>query len=631
MDAIINPAPGLNAGCNPALSITFFKNNKNPTGVKRDTDWQSICNWLKECATVVVSDRDSLCLIKLAVFQNNYRNDQNLQWVYGIEGDYDAGMLPVMQAVEILGFTGIESFVYTTTRHTDERPRFRILCPLSKPIGAQDRSKYVANLNGVLSGVLASESFSLSQSFYVGSVAGNQLMQCYHVAGWPIDLMPDLPSIGGEKAEISQRVNSGRLAPNYNIALEALMSRHPADGERDWWLKFSGAFFTATRGLTSDEQRLNDWQAWNLPYGEKNDAVKNLATWRDFERNGTSGDFLTLADMSDNANAKGWAYFGEMKIQSNKVRGFQFTRWDQLETTKQQWIIEGIIPEGLCQLFGASGSGKSFVAISMGMSIAAGIPWFGHNTRAGDVIYICGEGKAGIKKRLKAWEARYGQNISPIPFYVSSERVNFPDPASIAQVKRAIETLNIKPGFIIIDTFSRNFVGNENDTQDMAGFIRAIDDLKDHYGASVAIIHHTGHGDKERGRGSSVAKGAMDAEFLIEKSGEQITFQCRKMKDSQEPVDKKFELANTIQLVNGFPESEAVLVSAGFPALHERTVKTISLLQSQKDELSKDDLFDLLVKKGILNGKPDTQQRYFRGILADFQNNNLDPQWVRSL
>lgn len=623
---------------NTAIGITLFEGAKNEIGKSYNTTWSGIRDWLNQQSAVVAHAKDFLPLIKLAIFENDHRSNENLRQVYGIEADYDGELLQISQAVEILHRAGIESLIYTSPSHTDARPRFRVLCPLSKSCAPQERNIHMARLNGVFGGVLAAESFTLSQSYYFGSVTSGNPMQCYHVPGAPIDKMPDLPSIGKRETEISrrvngQRVNGGMKAPNYNIALEALQGC-PVDCDRDDWLLISGAFYTATEGLESEAKRLADWQAWNSSYKTDNPS-KNLRDWKDFKNNSTSGDFSTLVDMSNSANAKGWALFGSVEYavpEKHERNKFYFTRWDQLETTEQAWIIEGVIPEGLSLLFGASGVGKSFVAISIGMSLAAGVPWLGHVIRiAGDVIYICGEGKANIKKRMMAWNAHYGRGISAIPFYVSSERVYFPEATSIAQVKRAIEALGIKPKLIIIDTFSRNFVGNENETQDMTGFVRAIDDLKDRYGASVLIIHHTGHGEKDRARGSGALKGAMDAEYLIDKTKTgQIVFRCTKMKDAEEPRDKTFELAPVVMLTDGFPQTGVVLASAASSPIHlsPQLTKAVNALQTIKNELSEDDLLHLFIKEGVINAKPENHRRIFRKILSDFQKKSLHPQWV---
>jgi len=63
-----------------------------------------------------------------------------------------------------------------------------------------------------------------------------------------------------------------------------------------------------------------------------------------------------------------------------------------------------------------------------------------------------------------------------------------------------------------------------------------VDKIKDEYGCTVLVAHHTGHGAKDRGRGSSAWLGALDAEFQVSKVGENDTHvKFTKMKDAPEP------------------------------------------------------------------------------------------------
>ena len=41
-----------------------------------------------------------------------------------------------------------------------------------------------------------------------------------------------------------------------------------------------------------------------------------------------------------------------------------------------EWLVKGVLPKAdVAVMFGASGSGKSFVGMDMGAAIARGIPW----------------------------------------------------------------------------------------------------------------------------------------------------------------------------------------------------------------------------------------------------------------
>src|SRR5690606_4199267 len=124
-----------------------------------------------------------------------------LETIYGIEGDYDAGTVQPAEAAKQLERAGIQALIYTTPSHRPDASRWRVLCPLSRPIPAIERHALVARLNGALGGILARESFTASQAFYVGAVQGGEPVRCWGVAGGTIDLVqgiaPAGPPLGG--------------------------------------------------------------------------------------------------------------------------------------------------------------------------------------------------------------------------------------------------------------------------------------------------------------------------------------------------------------------------------------------------------------------------------------------------
>src|SRR5262245_19107112 len=73
------------------------------------------------------------------------------------------------------------------------------------------------------------------------------------------------------------------------------------------------------------------------------------------------------------------------------------------------WLVDGIIPNGaMVAEYGQPETKKSFVAIDIALSVATGLPWLGHETERGYVVYISAEGGAGIGKRARVWLAYYG-------------------------------------------------------------------------------------------------------------------------------------------------------------------------------------------------------------------------------
>ena len=109
--------------------------------------------------------------------------------ITGIEVDYDGEAVSVEEAVQLLGNrSGIQSLVYTSPRHTEDAPRWRVLCPLSREHAPNERERFVGRLNGLFGGgIFAGESFTLSQADHFGCISNNPLHRVEVIGGNPID------------------------------------------------------------------------------------------------------------------------------------------------------------------------------------------------------------------------------------------------------------------------------------------------------------------------------------------------------------------------------------------------------------------------------------------------------------
>lgn len=229
---------------------------------------------------------------------------------------------------------------------------------------------------------------------------------------------------------------------------------------------------------------------------------------------------------------------------------FEFSRVDSLGLTEIQWIIEGYVEsDSLAQIFGDPGCGKSFVAIDMACSIATGTDWHGHEVKQGSVFYIAGEGHNGLARRFKAWELGKGVSLKGAPIYKSHRAAQLYDATEAAivaeSIKKLAEEAGCMPSMIIIDTLARNMGGDENSTEDMNAFVQHLDVyLRQPYRCCVLVVHHSGAADKDRSRGSTALRGALDAEYKVHYDGTTniIAFSGKKMKDAEIPADKSFNL-----------------------------------------------------------------------------------------
>lgn len=213
-----------------------------------------------------------------------------------------------------------------------------------------------------------------------------------------------------------------------------------------------------------------------------------------------------------------------------------------------QWVIDAFLEKkSLNMIFGESGAGKSFITVDLSCAIALGLKWHGYKTMYGGVLYIAGEGNQGYASRCQAWAEYHKVNLNDALLWFSDNAINLSKPESIKQVIEAIDRINNDAKqpvrLIIIDTLARSMEGDENSAQDMGELIQKLDYLKDKYQCAVVLVHHTGHQDKHRARGSTVIKGALDAEFRVSQGKENsIQFECTKMKEAEAPEPLTFRL-----------------------------------------------------------------------------------------
>jgi hypothetical protein len=222
---------------------------------------------------------------------------------------------------------------------------------------------------------------------------------------------------------------------------------------------------------------------------------------------------------------------------------------------KIEWLLEDVIERGsLNLLFGEPGAGKSLFALDWAFCIAVGLEWHGQRTKQTDVVIVAGEGFAGMARRLKALELKHSMR-APVSLFISKRPADLLDEDSAKQVASAIKATCHNPGLVIIDTMHRNMTGDENSSQDIGLFINNLDEHLKPLGAAVLVVHHSGHGAKDRSRGSSAIRAAMDAEFSATKSEGSIALACHKAKDFEAFKPLQFAL-NVVELGDGWEDDD---------------------------------------------------------------------------
>lgn len=210
-----------------------------------------------------------------------------------------------------------------------------------------------------------------------------------------------------------------------------------------------------------------------------------------------------------------------------------------------QWVIKGVLPKAaLGVLYGASGSGKSFLALDMAISVARGENWRGARTTQGGVAYVVAEGAGGFTARVRAY--CQANNLAPddIPLHLLAGAPNLME----AKIAAALGAALVRCGplsVIFVDTYARVMGGgNENEAKDTNTVVGNCELLHQLTGAIVVLVHHSGKDAAKGARGSGALKAAADVELEVVRTKDYRALTVSKMKDADDGVEYHFKLAN---------------------------------------------------------------------------------------
>lgn len=346
--------------------------------------------------------------------------------------------------------------------------------------------------------------------------------------------------------------------------MEDLLRVLDPDMSRDQWIRVGMALHHECDG---DDTGFTLWNEWSSNGGKYPSEESLTEQWSSFDRPKAAGrrqiTMATVIRMAKEATAEASrqpATVEELKDAAAEVRSedpstvetssdfsgkFKIIGAGALSRRPPpEWLIKNVLPRAdVIVLYGASGSGKSFVAMDMGGAIARGIDWRENKTSKGRVLIIAAEGGSGVGKRLKAYCLHHEINVNDINIGVITAAPNFLQKEDIIEVVTSVKNAG---GFdlIITDTFAQVTPGaNENAGEDMGLALANAKALREATGAVVMLIHHAGKDTSKGSRGWSGIKAAADAEIEVSRydnGGRDI--KISKMKDGDDGLAWGFRL-----------------------------------------------------------------------------------------
>lgn len=475
--------------------------------------------------------------------KGSLRSDDNAVSMYWAIGDVDTHDIAVVDAQAMLNYAGIKAIIYTSASHTKEHPRWRIMAPLSADYPPSAYREFVGRVNAALGGILARESFTLSQSYYFGRVTG-AAYECVVSEGQCVDLVQIEPQYPAPVATKPFQVASSAVSDEVIEELRSALAAIPSD-DRPIWIEVGQAL----RPLGDTGREL--WEEWSAK-SDKYNPERDARTWE-----GLSGDRTDYRAIFAKAQRLGWENprktvpvdlikaFGNIDIPT--MNPFNLSRYkllsgdDLAKMPPMAWVVRGILPaEGLGAIYGPSGSGKSFLILDIIAAVAGGSEWFGNRVTKTAATYVCLKGEAGLSKRVKAWSTH---NKTPLPASVMFVTQQFDLLTDDVDALAGAIIENGGGGLTVIDTLNRAAPGaDENSSVDMGRIIAAAKRLQTSVGGLVLLVHHTGKDTTKGLRGHSSLYAALDAAIEVTNGNGGRSWSVAKSKDDITGTAHPFDL-----------------------------------------------------------------------------------------
>lgn len=214
------------------------------------------------------------------------------------------------------------------------------------------------------------------------------------------------------------------------------------------------------------------------------------------------------------------------------------------------WMVKGVIPEqaDIVVVYGASGSGKSFVVLDLALAVARGAPWRERKVKQKRALYIAAEGGGGVAQRLRAYSQHNGVDLKKLPIGVIHDAPNLMVAEDVAELTKAI----IDAGgadLIILDTLAQVTPGaNENSGEDMGLALKHARSIRKATGAVIMLVAHTGKDQAKGIRGWSGLNAASDTSLEVYRpeEGDIRLLKVTKQKDGRDDLAWGFTLESVL-------------------------------------------------------------------------------------
>lgn len=343
--------------------------------------------------------------------------------------------------------------------------------------------------------------------------------------------------------------------PKLGLSVEEsydLLQQIDPDLPREDWIRVGMALHHEYDGEDDGFDLWNEWSAYGAKYPSE-EALR--VQWDSFTRRVgpgrkqvTMATVKMLAKQSAPVDSQKLAAVAEEARQVEHFDGkFPVQRQRDLTVLSGgQWLIKSVLPRSRDPiiLFGASGAGKSFLALDLCAAVARGVDWRGCRTKRGRALYIAAEGGTNIVKRLQAYCDHHAIDRATLDIDLITAAPNLLEQDDVTEVVKSLAAFG-PYDLVVIDTLAQVTPGaNENAGEDMGPVLANLKAIQNATGATVIAVHHAGKDLSRGSRGWSGIKAAAEAQLEVvrdEDSGQRY-MRVEKMKDGEDGARYGFKL-----------------------------------------------------------------------------------------
>jgi hypothetical protein len=464
-------------------------------------------------------------------------------------------------------FSGYRAIIHSTYNHTPDNPRFRLILDISEPISPENHKALLLHIaeNLGISGFIDKACVDSARYFYLPRCPKDRLKDYifWSSDGMPVDVSAYLDLISISDEILSMPLAKEMPKPTDWEENELNISKvkdflNYCDANCDYQLWRSLIWAVSSLNWNEGPRILEHWSQESANHwtydrqhqteNELNQLISNYDPDRQSK--------ITIGTLIAEAKKNGWtpaSPFDPVLIVEPPVtmeshtsnRGYKiYSREDLRRLPKQQWLVHGVLPlQGTAAIFGAPGTGKSFLALDLAVRISEGIDqWFGVGVKQRDVVYMALEGGGGIRKRIDAWEIENSREVKNLQLVIGE--FNLKNSEHVSGFLKDMTPILDKGWVTFIDTLNQASPGSdENSSVDMGLLLAAAKRIAIESGGVVVLIHHSGK-DGSRGlRGHSSMNAAMDLTIEVKKEGLGNSWSTHKVKDGDDGITKYFNLA----------------------------------------------------------------------------------------